>query len=427
MYLLMVGEDIIIMDNTTVMEVKLESDTTVVIFTILSTFLCAISAFLNITTMIIVIYLPKQTPFSKLFINLAICDTLGTVAIYIGDGFYRAGIHWNLLSLERLNSIFIVAGICFNLLFLTSTVTLLVFAIMRFIAIKKPHLFKSYFVSSKRILIYICLCWIISTFVALPSIICEYSPKKKCGTFFKDNQNVSFSDSNLNQYNDRRLLDNSNVTIESVNSMNISLYDATRGTPVLSGSSFNTSDTGRHNPQPCLTELAYSVCYHWKYTWAGGKALILIIVVLLYVHVSKDLLKRSGSFRENDDSVRKRAHDLRAFITIIILTVSLVLLGVPYIVVRVYRRAVFDQTTIDVYQHCIIYFPYINFILDPLVYSIRSPDIYDKYKSIIERIICHIRGQEPRGNGYGVISMNNGETVTQTIPNNHGPTKEDVV
>ncbi|CAH1780847.1 unnamed protein product [Owenia fusiformis] len=375
------------MDGSTVEEVQFESDATVIIFTVLSTLLCAISVLTNSLTTIIVIYLPKQTPFSKLFVNLAICDILGTFAIYIGDGFYRAGIHWNLLSLERLNSIFIVAGICFNLLFLTSTVTLLVFAIMRFIAIKKPHLFKLYFASSKKILIYICLCWIISTCVAFPSIICEYTAKEKCGGIHKQSQNSSNFFNTTFQIEDNL----TNFLIED-NLTNLQINDVTIN---------NITD---EQQQSCPTEAAYVVCYQWKYSWAVGKGLILIIIVLLYIYVSRDLFKRCGSFRDEDCAMRNRRNDQHAFITIVILIVTMVLLGVPYIIVKVYRRAVFSQTTIAVYHHFITYFPYINFILDPLVYSIRSPDIYAKYKSVIDQISCKQRNQRTVQNAYEIVS-----------------------
>ncbi|CAH1780840.1 unnamed protein product [Owenia fusiformis] len=387
---------------------KLESDTSIITFTILSTILCATAIIANFATMLIVIFLPKQTPFTKLFVNLAICDILGTLAIYVGDVAFRAGTHWN-VAIETCNMLFKIGGTCFSLFFFTSAVTLLVFAIMRFIGITKPHSFKPLFESTKKVALYIVLCWFISLCFTLPTIVCDKA-KQRCSHLQRQayNREATFGmDSNL------------------VGMPNISTENATYYT----NAEKDTSST----PIECMTKGAYTFCANWKYIWAGGKALILVIVVCLYLSLSRDLFVRTASFRsstksKNDDSIRDSEKDKHAFITILILLVILVSTGVPYIAVKVYRSAHFDQNIISVYNNFITYFPYINFILDPIVYSIRSPDINAKYRSIFGQIFCSERSHVQNGNtttDYTVVSNSNDNTVTMTMNDNQTKAEND--
>ncbi|CAH1780843.1 unnamed protein product [Owenia fusiformis] len=353
---------------------KLESDLSIITFTVLSTILCLAAITANFTTMLIVILLPKQTPFTKLFINLATCDILGTIAIYVGDVAFRAGTHWN-LPIETCNMLFKIGGTCFSLFFFTSAVTLLVFALMRYIGITKPHSFKSLFESTTKVVLYIVLCWIISLCFTLPTIVCD-NAKQRCN--------------------------------------NLSIY----------------------SPSGCMSKSAYKFCTNYKYIWAGGKASILVIVVFLYLSLSRDLFVRSASFssskRNNNTSTRDPGKDKHAFITILILLVILVATGVPYITVKVFRRAYYDQTTISVYNNFVAYFPYINFILDPIVYSIRSSDIHTTYKCLFRQLCSYqkcMTQQERTDNKYTVshnshdkpvvIAINDLKTKPESVKDSH--------
>ncbi|CAH1799662.1 unnamed protein product [Owenia fusiformis] len=123
---------------------------------------------------------------------------------------------------------------------------------------------------------------------------------------------------------------------------------------------------------------------YWDYIWPCILCFILIIVIILYCRVSKGLWRRSSSANS-----RQSANDsYKAFVTSLILVVALVLFSLPYIAVKLIRVHIFSSTLLMVHYNFICYLPYINFIMDPVVYGLRTRDIRAGYVRLGESSGC---------------------------------------
>ncbi|CAH1781754.1 unnamed protein product [Owenia fusiformis] len=153
-----------------IIPLKMETDEEVIPFTIISSLLCASSVAANVIAIVTIYNIPGTMSVNHLlFINLSIADLLGTLSTYL-ETVFRAGLHWDVISnWGHYNDVVVIGYTGFAFFYIEASLTLLIFAIMRFIAIKFPMKYNVLFTKVR-----VCECmgisWIGSGIVAIPGI-----------------------------------------------------------------------------------------------------------------------------------------------------------------------------------------------------------------------------------------------------------------
>ncbi|CAH1798271.1 unnamed protein product [Owenia fusiformis] len=282
-----------------------EDKAPVIVFVVISTVLCLLSAGANLLSMIAIQHIPgNSTPIHMLYINLAVADMMGAVATFVSQIGTRISFNWvrDIPTLNVLGHTDAVGFVLLVFFYCGSAFTLLIFSILRYVAIAYPLKYSAIF-TKKNIFVFVTICWIVSAVISAPGL---------CGIIFK------------------------------------------------------------RNPH----------CKPWNYVWPCIIGGVFIAVVALYARVSRGLWSRSNSAV----SEHQADDNYKAFVTTLILTSTLLISMLPFVIFKILRLHAeqTDKITPFVFNNFICYLPYINFLSDPLVYGARTRDVREGYKHLLQ-------------------------------------------
>ncbi|CAH1786407.1 unnamed protein product [Owenia fusiformis] len=117
------------------------------------------------------------------------------------------------------------------------------------------------------------------------------------------------------------------------------------------------------------------------YAWLVLILTLLVIIPILYVKIYFEVhrILSVESFVTTDRRGIRR--DRKAMVTTVILTVSLLICFLPFVVIRMIiekdRRVVEndDTTFMDVFYRFVYFLPFVNFISDPIIYGLGHHDV----------------------------------------------------
>jgi hypothetical protein len=126
---------------------------------------------------------------------------------------------------------------------------------------------------------------------------------------------------------------------------------------------------------------------------AYGLAGLIVIIVALYARVYRKILlhrKEQSQIRRNSRSGHDSESNFKAFITTGILTSTLVLFWLPFMVLHFISAHVDYDSIPDSVLHAKFYIidflPVLNFLTDPIVYGIRMKEIREGYALMFRRL-----------------------------------------
>ena len=134
---------------------------------------------------------------------------------------------------------------------------------------------------------------------------------------------------------------------------------------------------------------------------AYGLAVLIVIIVALYARVYRKILlhrKEQAQIRRNSRSGHDSEGNFKAFITTGILTSTLVLFWLPFMVFHFISAHVEYDSIPDSVLHAKFYIidflPVLNFLTDPIVYGIRMKEIREGYKHMFTRLFPCCSGEK---------------------------------
>ncbi|CAH1799210.1 unnamed protein product [Owenia fusiformis] len=139
-------------------------------------------------------------------------------------------------------------------------------------------------------------------------------------------------------------------------------------------------------PGYCATAYAYSgkddSCYIWNYVWPPPIVAIVFSMVILYCMVIVRLRRRAAILR----SEHQVEQNYQWFLSTVIMASILVISFIPYVLTKVLRIHFSRQMDI-VYSEFLYFFPFFHFIIDPLVYGLRTKDMNEGYQQLSSRVL----------------------------------------
>ncbi|CAH1800526.1 unnamed protein product [Owenia fusiformis] len=267
----------------------------------ISTILCFLATMANLISVISICHIPgRLTANQLLFLNLSITDILAAFFTYT-EALSMVTFYWVDISLNFSFYLRYMGYILFVWFYCTSALTLLIFAICRYVAIYRPIGYTDVF-TVKKIGVALIMIWIISAMLSLPGMC-----------FFFD---------------------------------------------------YNTK---------------HVACELWNYFWPCAILLSPIVTLFLYIRVSRYLRTRSARWRSEHGA----DENYHAFLTTIMLMVTLTLSLLPYIIFRLAR---YRKNMSTIYYDFVYFLPFINFATDPVIYGLRTKNIRVGYSKLSERI-----------------------------------------
>ena len=147
--------------------------------------------------------------------------------------------------------------------------------------------------------------------------------------------------------------------------------------------------------QKHCTLYATEMAVHSLEICAYGLAGLIVIIVALYARVYRKILDYRKEQAQIRRTCRNNNHDsesnFKAFITTAVLTSTLVIFWLPYMVFHFISAHVeYDSISDDALRvkfYAVDFLPVLNFLTDPIVYGIRMKEIREGYQYMFHRIL----------------------------------------
>ncbi|CAH1779078.1 unnamed protein product [Owenia fusiformis] len=344
--------------------------------------LCFIAVLANTISIFAIRQIPgKITANHLMFVNLSVADAFAALMYYmwIVSIFLSK---W--LSEGDLRAIFLVTYLTnsgYILFYVASNLILLMFAIYRYLAIYRPISFSD-ITSLCKICGYLTGVWIVSVLIAWPGTFPLFvRPPKPCILTENVSHNVTTNPKivlNTSHADSKWIIDNNTGRTTAQIEEAIDYSDVKSNCDKLK--EFVES-----------TGMSFENLYnYWNYIWPGVMILSFLTIVVLYIRVSRYLHKRSTRWRHEHNM----DENLYAFITTVFLMTTLTISIIPYFTYMMIRSHNLhaDQMMLNkIYYNFIIYFPWINFISDPIIYGYRTKNIRDGYSKIASDVTACFR------------------------------------
>ncbi|CAH1799862.1 unnamed protein product [Owenia fusiformis] len=128
---------------------------------------------------------------------------------------------------------------------------------------------------------------------------------------------------------------------------------------------------------------AYVIIVH--YIWPALFILIFLFIIVLYLRVYWETRRIRNNLGYD---IGELLHNYSAFITTMMLTMTLVLCAIPYWIIELLKKThPNDQAIWTVSQNYCQYLPVINFIIDPIIFASRTKDIKVGFRQLRKKLI----------------------------------------
>ncbi|CAH1780552.1 unnamed protein product [Owenia fusiformis] len=134
-------------------------------------------------------------------------------------------------------------------------------------------------------------------------------------------------------------------------------------------------------PGACLFFTKSDKCDIWNYIWPSFLVVTIIVIICLYVSICRYLRNRSARWCRQ----LRMDENRQALVTTLILMVSLIISLVPYFVFK-FLRYHHGESLSYIYYNAFTYVPYINFILDPIIFGLRTRNIRIGYARMLYKL-----------------------------------------
>ena len=122
---------------------------------------------------------------------------------------------------------------------------------------------------------------------------------------------------------------------------------------------------------------------------------LIVIILLLYANIYRVVLKHRNYEPEvgRRNITNEQKGNYKAFITILLLTGSLVLFWLPYMLFHFASAHFFDLDNVSnalIYVKCYVidFLPMLNFLADPIIYGLRMPEVRLGYRRLARTLCC---------------------------------------
>ncbi|CAH1779703.1 unnamed protein product, partial [Owenia fusiformis] len=353
---------------------RLEQNETYLRLLIFGGILCFIAVLANIISIFAIRQIPgKMTANHLMFVNLSVADAFAALMYYLWIVSIVL-ISWKESHLRVIFYMTYLTHAGYVLFYVASNLSLLMFAIYRYLAIYRPISFSD--VSSLcKICGSLTGVWIVSVLIAWPGTF---------PLFVRPPQPCIYTETAS-----RGMTTNPTIVLHtSAADDKFIAANSTERTPTTvqfeEGIGYSDVRTNCDSTQEFVESpgMSFENLYnYWNYIWPGVMILSFLTIVVLYILVSRYLHRRSARWR----SERNMDENLYAFITTVFLMTTLTISIVPYftyMMIRFHNVHADQMILIRVYYNFIVYLPWINFISDPIIYGYRTKNIRDGYFKI---------------------------------------------